>query len=94
MGLDWLFGGPSPLSKMDPWKDIGNAVWDWYKQPVHSKSDYNLKQFARSLPFVGNIFQAEDNTARMEDYLRNRGLDYSNVRYNSAPFGLSYGGAL
>lgn len=76
------------------WQDGINRFVNWYYQPSNSKFDYEVKQFARSLPIIGGLFQAGDNANRMEDYMRNRGLSWSDVRYNGTPFGSTYGGGL
>ena len=51
----------------------------WNKQSGHTK--YILKTGASSLPFIGPIIQAYDNIRYMDDYTRNRGIDYDDILY-------------
>lgn len=71
----------------------GQFITDWYRQPSHNGTDYFLHQFAKNIPFIGGILEADDNQRRMDDYLKNRGLTYEDVRYNGAPFGRTLGQA-
>lgn len=71
-----------------------NSFFDFYRSPSQNEFDYNVKQFARNLPVIGSMFQADDNSRRMNDYLSNRGLSWSDIRYNQAPFGATYGSSL
>lgn len=54
---------------------------NWNKQDARTK--YILKTAASSLPFVGPILQAYDNIRYMDDYTRNRGIDYEDILYPS-----------
>lgn len=72
---------------------LNNGLHQAYNAPNSSQFDYEWKQFVRNLPFVGSAFQAEDNTRQLQDYLKNRGLDWSDIRYNGTPFGVTMGGA-
>lgn len=76
------------------WQDWINRAVDWYYQPSNSKFDYETKQFMGNLPIIGGLLRAGDSGNQMDDFLRNRGLNYSDIRYNSAPFGTSPGGAV
>lgn len=70
------------------------SLSDAYSAPNRSQFDYEWKQFAQGLPLIGSYLSASDHERQMSDYLKNRGLDWSDVRYNQAPFGQMYGGAI
>lgn len=54
---------------------------------MDARSKYAWDTFVRGLPGIGSVYQTRDNLAYMDDYLMNRGLDYSNVRYPSRTMG-------
>lgn len=78
----------------NPFVNLFNYSLDWYRSPSANEMDYQTKQFMKSLPFIGGYYSSFDTRDRMNDYLRNQRLDYSNVRYNSAPFGTTLGSTI
>lgn len=54
---------------------------------LDARSQYAWDTFLRGLPGIGSVYQTKDNLAYMDDYLRNRGLDYSSIKYPSRTAG-------
>ena len=54
---------------------------------LSDRSRYYLDSFARGIPGVGSALVAQDNLRYMDDYLRNRGMSYSDIRYVSRTSG-------
>lgn len=54
---------------------------DWNN--LDARSQYILWTASSSLPFIGPIIQAYDNMRYMDDYTRNRGIDYADIKYPS-----------
>ncbi len=68
--------------------------WDsWRKSQwtLTSKGDYSkARAFVSGMPVIGSAIRGFDNMRYMDDYLSNRGLDWSDVRYPSrSPGGYS-----
>lgn len=63
--------------------------------PFDDRQMYQIKSFVASLPVFGDFMRYRDNMSYMDDYLRNRGLSYSDIRYPTRTVGFgSYGGGL
>lgn len=76
--MKWDFRKPDPLGVFQPY-------WD---NDVDARTKYMLKTFASGLPIIGPIMQAYDNMKYMDDYTRNRGIDYEDILYPSRTAGL------
>ena len=48
---------------------------------LDSRSKYIVDTTLGGLPFVGGVFRSMDNVRYMDDYLRNRGMSYSDILY-------------
>ena len=60
---------------------------------LDARTQYILKTIGGGLPFVGGIIRSMDNITYMDDYLRNRGMSYSSVRYPNRTLGAQGVGA-
>lgn len=79
---------PDPLGAFQPYVD------DWWGN-VDSRTKYMLRTMASGLPVIGSLYQAHDNMRYMDDYIRNRGLDYGDILYPSRTAGAQgYGSAV
>ena len=56
-------------------------AWSSVYDGLSGRSKYYLKTFAGGLPVVGSLLTASDNLRYMDDYLRNRGMTYDQIRY-------------
>ena len=65
----------------------------WYEDMTSRYLDPRQKYYFESvlggLPVIGAYFTARDKVAYMEDYMRNRGLDWSNIKYPTMTHGYS-----
>ena len=55
---------------------------------------YYMDVVMGGMPFVGGFFKAYDDVQYMDDYLRNRGMSYGDIRYPSRTAGASLGSAV
>lgn len=74
------YGNPDP---------IGDVFRNLYGQDAVKGAFNQANYFASGLPFVGGLFTTFDNYRYYNDYLNNRGLSWSDVRY---PARLNAGG--
>lgn len=55
-----------------------------------SRDQYYTQSFiGGAVPLIGGYYNARDSVAQMDDYIRNRGLSYANIRYPSKTIGYS-----
>lgn len=64
------------------------ASWSGVYGGLDPRSKYYLKSFAGGLPIIGPMLQASDNVRYMDDYLRNRGMTYDQIKYPMRNAGL------
>lgn len=76
----------------------GQNLWKtakWLYDPPSSRGQYYTQAFLAGFSDLYRGYtSARDNTAYMDDYLKNRGLDYGDVRYATNTPGWSGGSAL
>lgn len=66
---------------------------EWYNQGLlginwdDPRTQYYAKAVLGGLPIIGPFFQAFDKINYMDDYMENRGLDWSSVKYPSMTVG-------
>lgn len=79
------YGNPDPLG--DILRDLygSDTVSGWFNQAQY---------FATGLPIIGDILHSADNYRYISDYLDNRGMSWSDVKYPSRIPGQSYGSVL
>ena len=58
------------------------------------KMMYYMDVVMSGMPIVGGFFKAYDDLQYMDDYMRNRGLSYGDIRYPSRTPGASLGSAV
>lgn len=51
------------------------------------KGWYYYRNVMGSLPVIGSVYTSMDRLAYMEDYMANRGLDWSNIQYPTMTMG-------
>lgn len=77
------------------WDPVGDYLRDLWDNP---RTKYQLQGIIGGLPYVGEFatsyWQTQDNLRYWDDYLRNRGMSWSDIRYPSRSVGYgSYVGA-
>jgi hypothetical protein len=73
--------------KFDPLGVFQPYVDNWWDNDVDARTKYFLRTMASGLPIIGPMFQAYDNMRYMDDYTRNRGIDYADIKYPSRTLG-------
>lgn len=69
---------------ISPWSSV-------LKRP-ESRREYYIQSFLGAIfPPLGNYYSSRDSMAYMDDYMRNRGLDWGNIKYPSRTVGWSVG---
>lgn len=82
------------------WQTTSNMVQLYHGVPriLKNKDDpawQNKVRYRMSgLPIVKDLMVYEDQNRRMEDYLKNRGLSWEDVKYPSLLYGAGSGGRL
>lgn len=65
-------------------KDFGSY---WLDQP-RTRTQYQHQAFAGGfLPMLGSYYSARDKTKQMDDYMGNRGINWSDIKYPSNTVG-------
>ena len=59
---------------------------------VDARTEYMARSMLTGVPVLGDFLKAQDRMAYMDDYLRNRGLNYNDIRYPTLTMGGSMGG--
>lgn len=79
------YGNPDPIG--DIFRDLygEDSVSGWFNQAQY---------FASGLPIVGDLLRSVDDYRYMDDYLGNRDIPWSNVKYPSRASHQSYGSSL
>lgn len=68
------------------------AWWNFFTERPKSRDQYSAQSVMSGLsPAANGYYNYRDNMAYMDDYMSNRGLDYSNIKYPSRTDGW-YGG--
>lgn len=76
------YGNPDPVG------DIFRSIYG----SVEVEGWFNQAQFfASGLPIVGDVLRSYDNYRYYDDYMKNRGLSWSDVKYPSRISSQSYG---
>lgn len=69
---------------------LQSALYDLYGRGGNPSSElldrnammqYRAQSFLAGMPVVGNIMQSRDNWRYMQDYMENRGLSWSSIKY-------------
>lgn len=79
------YGNPDP---------IGDIIREIYGADTVSNWFAQANYLASGLPVVGGIFTTVDNHRYYDDYLKNRGMDWSDVKYPARLSAGGYGSAL
>lgn len=66
----------------------------WHTQPLSPGMSNQVKSILAGVPILGDIQRSIDNYNYYNDYMRNRGLSWADVRYPSRISTLSFGGTL
>lgn len=65
-------------------KDLGSY---WFNKPT-TRTQYQHQAFASGfLPMLGAYYSARDKTKQMDDYMANRGINWSDIKYPSSTLG-------
>lgn len=84
-GLDWSYDG----SNWSQLADLRNWMPSRQMAGLSDRSRYRLGEFERGLPVIGPWLQSADSTDKAEDYLKNKGLDWGDIKYHSMSTGVS-----
>lgn len=90
----------APLFTPYGWQTTRNMVDLYYGLPRmvdkwNTKGGQNEIRYKMSgLPFIKDIMVYEDNMKRINDYMKNRGLSWEDVKYPSLLAGAGSGGRL
>ncbi len=57
------------------------SIFDSENDIIPKGLDNQIRLFLSGAPVVGGMVRAEDNWRYTNDYLRNRGMDWSDVKY-------------
>ncbi len=79
------YGNPDP---------IGDIIRDLYGEDAVAGWFNQANYFASGLPVVGGLFTTYDNYRYYDDYLKNRGINWSDVKYPARMSVGGYGSAL
>lgn len=55
---------------------------------LDGKYRYMLQTTVAGLPIIGDIYRSYDNMRYMEDYIRNRGLSWDDIKYPTRTQGM------
>ncbi len=66
----------------------------WHSVKFSPGMQNQIRNVVSGIPVVGDIQRSIDNWNYYNDYLKNRGLDWSNVRYPSRMSTVSFGSTL
>lgn len=69
---------------ISPWSGL-------LKRPESRKEYYTQSFLGAVFPPLGKFYSARDSMAYMDDYMSNRGIDWSDVKYPSRTVGWSVG---
>lgn len=65
----------------------------WYEDTtdrfLDGRQKYYFESFLGGLPVIGAYFTARDKVRYMEDYMRNRGLSWDDIKYPTMTVGYS-----
>lgn len=67
--------------------DAVNNLFDIYDN-LDGKYRYMLQTTVAGLPVIGDIYRSYDNMRYMEDYIRNRGLSWDDIKYPTRTQGM------
>ncbi len=68
---------------MEPIEIYGVTLFDERNDIIPKGLNNQMRLFLSGAPIVGGMVRSEDNWNYMNDYLRNRGMDWSDVKYPS-----------
>ncbi len=66
----------------------GVTLFDERNDIIPKGLNNQLRLFLSGAPIVGGMVRSEDNWNYMNDYLRNRGIDWADVKYPSRAIGM------
>lgn len=66
----------------------------WHTDPLSAGMKNQIAAVISGFPVLGDIQRSIDNWNYYNDYMRNRGLDWADVKYPSRSFGMHFGGAV
>lgn len=81
--IDWSYDG----SNWSQLTDLRNWMPSRRMAGLSERSRYRLGEVERGLPIIGPWLSSADNTDKVQDYLDNRGMDWSQIRYYQASTG-------
>ena len=55
---------------------------------MDAKHQYMVKTMVAGLPVIGDLYRSYDNMRYMEDYIENRGLSWSDIKYPTRTQGM------
>lgn len=79
---------------MKPIEIYGVSLFDERNDIIPKGLNNQLRLFLSGAPIVGGMVRSEDNWNYINDYLNNRGIDWSDVKYPSRTVGMPIRGML
>lgn len=83
-----------------PWYGEGfdnspaGRLYHWFTDYPTSEDQYRQQSFLAGLPIIGSYYSSRDNTQYLSDYMRNTGLDWSDLKYPSRTVGWGNSGQI
>lgn len=72
-----------------PAKKMGDYLFGLPK----TRNQYYFQSIMSDMPGIGSFYKARDKVNYMDDYLKNRGLSYGDIKYPTRTDGYGIGGA-
>lgn len=66
----------------------------WHTDPLSAGMKNQISMIVSGVPVLGDIQRSIDNWNYYNDYMRNRGLDWADVKYPSRMGGMHFGSVL
>lgn len=58
-----------------------------FSDVLDDRTMYYIRSFVSGIPIIGDFLEAQDKVRYMDDYVKNRGLSYSDILYPSMTVG-------
>lgn len=78
-------------------RELGYNHWnlkDYFFGEIRDERQYFWQSFVSGLPIISAYTSARDNSQYMRDYMRNRALDWGDIKYSSRTTGWGMSGAI